>query len=503
MENPKLKLRQITKKFGTKIANDNIDLEVKRGTVHCIIGENGSGKTTLMNMIFGLYKPDSGQIYLDGNEVKIDNPKRAHQYKIGMVHQHFMLFERHTVLENIILGEERSKIFLNMNSSERIIEEMINRYHFQINLRDKIQDLSVGTKQKIEILKILYRGADLIIFDEPTAVLTPEEADQLMEIILNLKKSGKTILFISHKLNEVAKIGDYVTVLRGGQIVYETRCEKDKMQKIAYEMVGKETELNNLPRKPFSPGKVVLELSGGELKKGRAPFSFKVHEGEIVGIAGVDGNGQLELEQMVMGILKQKNCKIKLTGEEISQSTVLERKMKGIVYVPSDRLKYAVMEDETLSDNFLLGNQERENFNAHGIIKHKELLEFGKKIINEYDIRTGGVDATIRTLSGGNQQKVVLGRELSQEHKLVLVAQPTRGLDIGAIEFVHKRILEERDSGKAVILISTELSEIMELSDRIIVLYEGEIMSDAPISEYSREIIGLRMAGRKESIHER
>lgn len=496
MEYPKLKLRQITKRFGTKTASDNIDLEVQKGTIHCIIGENGSGKTTLMNIIFGLYRPDNGQIYLDGKEVRIDSPKTAHRYKIGMVHQHFMLFERYTVLENIILGEEKSKIFLNKGISQKIVEEMIGKYHFDINLQDKIQDLSVGTKQKIEILKILYREAELIIFDEPTAVLTPGEAEQLMEIILNLKKTGKTILFISHKLNEVSKIGDCVTVLRGGRIVYETRSVKDQIRKIAYEMVGKETTLSNLPRKSFQPGKTVLELSGAELREGRTSFSLKVHEGEVVGIAGVDGNGQLELEQVIAGILKQKNCMIKLAGEEISQRNIMERKMRGIVYVPSDRLKYAVMEDETLIDNFLLGNHERDNINVHGIIKQKEILDISKKVIEEYNIRANGLETTVGSLSGGNQQKVVLGRELSQEHKLVLMAQPTRGLDIGAIEFVHRRILEERDEGKAVILISTELSEIMELSDRIIVLYEGEVMSDAPVSEYSREMIGLRMAGR-------
>ena len=502
MEQPVLQIKNITKKFGEKVANDNISLTVQKQTIHCVIGENGSGKTTLMNIIFGLYKPDSGSIFINGQKVRINNPKTACRFKIGMVHQHFMLFERHTVLENIILGEEKSRIILQLNQAQKSLEEMINKYHFNIDLNQKVQDLPVGIRQKIEILKVLYRGADIIIFDEPTAVLTPQEVEQLLEIILNLKKMGKTIIFISHKLNEVSRIGDYVTVLRRGRVVYESPCKDIDMDKIAYEMVGKTIKLNNLPRTPYKPGEVVLEIKDAELRKGKTPISLKVHKGEIVGIAGVDGNGQSELEQLVIGLKYYKNGEIKFCGKDISRSSVMERKKAGIVYVPSDRLKNGVMEVESYINNVLLGNHEKPEFNSHGIINDKQLRAFGKRIIEEYDVKIGDMSDAVNTLSGGNQQKVVLGRELGQNHNLILAAQPTRGLDIGAIEFVHKKLLEERDKGNAIILISTELSEIMELSDRIIVLYEGEIMSDALTTEYSSESIGMRMAGRRDASYE-
>lgn len=492
-----LQLSHITKIFGKITANDDISLTVRKGSIHCILGENGSGKTTLMNVISGLYRPEDGEIFVNGEKARIDNPKDAMKYKIGMVHQHFMLFNQNTVLENIIVGEEKCGLLLKTGEQRRFLQQMIDQYQFQVNLDDRIRSLSVGTKQKVEILKVLYRGADTIIFDEPTAVLTPQEADHLMDIILGLKKSGKTILFISHKLNETLKIGDFITVLRRGRVVYETENRDSTPEKLAYEMVGKETRFGGFERKAYQPGETVLRVEGAQLKEGKAPVSFEVHAGEVLGIAGVDGNGQQELEQLVIGITKQKKCRLEFLGKEISQASVLERKMGGMAYIPSDRLEYAVMEGQTLTFNYLLGNHDREEFQSHGLIRNKKLNEYTEECIGTYDVRTAGAGELLCNLSGGNQQKMVLSRELSQKPKLILAGQPTRGLDIGAIEFVHTTLLKERDKGSAVILISAELSEITELSDKILVLYDGEIMAEDLNAAFTRESLGLLMAGKQ------
>lgn len=492
-----LKLNHITKVFGRIIANDDISLSVEKGSIHCILGENGCGKTTLMNVISGLYKPDAGEVFVNGEKARIDNPKDAMKYKIGMVHQHFMLFNQNTVLENIVVGEERCGAILKTREQRRYLQQMINQFQFHVNLDDRIRNLPVGTKQKVEILKVLYRGADIIIFDEPTAVLTPQEADQLMEIILGLKKDGKTILFISHKLNETLRIGDEITVLRRGKVVYETANENTSPEKLAFEMVGKETHFGGFERKKYEPGETILRIRNAELKKGKTPVSFEVRAGEILGIAGVDGNGQQELEQLIAGILKQKNCDLEFLGKDMSQSSVLERKMAGMAYIPSDRLEYAVMEDQTLTFNYLLGNHSREEFQSHGLIRNRKLSGYTEKCMELYDVRSSGAGERIRNLSGGNQQKMVLSRELSQEPKLILAGQPTRGLDIGAIEFVHTTLLKERDKGNAIILISAELSEITELSDKILVLYNGEVMDEDQKSAFTRESLGLLMAGKR------
>lgn len=492
-----LQLSHITKTFGKVAANDDISLTVRKGSIHCILGENGSGKTTLMNVISGLYKPEEGEIFVNGEKARIENPKDAMKYKIGMVHQHFMLFNQNTVLENIIVGEEKCGIFLKTGEQRRFLQQIIDQYQFQVNLDDRIRDLSVGTKQKVEILKVLYRGADMIIFDEPTAVLTPQEADHLMEIILGLKKDGKTILFISHKLNETLKIGDQITVLRRGKVVYETANQDSTPEKLAYEMVGKETRFGDFERKRYQPGETILKIEGAQLKEGKKPVSFEVHAGEVLGIAGVDGNGQQELEQLIVGIIKQKNCRLEFFGEDMSQTSVLERKMAGMAYIPSDRLEYAVMEEQTLTLNYLLGNHGRDEFQSHGLIRNKKLNAYTEKCIGTYDVRTAGAGERLCNLSGGNQQKMVLSRELSQEPRLILAGQPTRGLDIGAIEFVHTTLLKERDKGNAIILISAELSEITELSDKILVLYDGEIMAEDLKSVFTRESLGLLMAGKQ------
>lgn len=492
-----LQLSHITKRFGNVTANDDINLSIEKGEVHCILGENGCGKTTLMNVISGLYRPEAGEVFVNGEKAQIDSPKDAMKYKIGMVHQHFMLFNQNTVLENIIVGEERCGAVLKTDEQRRELQQMIDKYQFHVGLDDKIRDLSVGTKQRVEILKVLYRGADIIIFDEPTAVLTPQEAEHLMEIILELKESGKTILFISHKLNETLKIGDAITVLRKGRIVYESKKQDTTAEKLAFEMVGKETRFGGFARNEYCPGEPVLKVTGVGLRAEKKPVSFQVRAGEILGIAGVDGNGQQELEQLIVGILKQKEGKIEFLGKDISQSPIIERKMAGMAYIPSDRLEYGVMEGESLSFNYLLGNHERKGFNMHGLIQNKNLKKYAETSVDEYDVRTPGVQEKIGNLSGGNQQKMVLSRELSQNPRLIIAGQPTRGLDIGAIEFVHTMLLKERDKGNAVILISAELSEITELSDRILVLYGGEIMAEDAADAFTRESLGLLMAGKQ------
>lgn len=492
-----LQLSHITKRFGNVTANDDINLSIEKGEVHCILGENGCGKTTLMNVISGLYRPETGEVFVNGEKAQIDSPRDAMKYKIGMVHQHFMLFNQNTVLENIIVGEERCGAVLKTEEQRKELQQMIDKYQFHVNLDDKIRDLSVGTKQRVEILKVLYRGADIIIFDEPTAVLTPQEAEHLMEIILELKESGKTILFISHKLNETLKIGDAITVLRKGRIVYESKKQNTTAEKLAFEMVGKETKFGGFTRNEYCPGDPVLKVTEVGLKAEKKPVSFQVRAGEILRVAGVDGNGQQELEQLIVGILKQKEGRIEFLGRDISQSSIIERKMAGMAYIPSDRLEYGVMEGESLLFNYLLGNHARKGFNMHGLIQHKNLKLYAEKSVSEYDVRTVEIQEKIGNLSGGNQQKMVLSRELSQKPKLIIAGQPTRGLDIGAIEFVHTMLLKERDKGNAVVLISAELNEITELSDRILVLYDGEIMAEDAADTFTRESLGLLMAGKR------
>ena len=312
-----LQLNHVTKIFGKVVANNDINLTVRKGSIHCILGENGSGKSTMMNVIMGLHKPENGEIFINGKKAQIDNPKDAMKYKIGMVHQHFMLFNQNTVLENIIAGEERCGLFLRTAKQRKELEELISQYNFNVNLDDKITDLSVGTKQKVEILRVLYKGADVLIFDEPTAVLTPQEADQLIEIIFTLKETGKTILFISHKMNEIMKVADYITVLRKGEIVFETKKTDASVEKLAFEMVGKETKFGGFDRAPYDPKEPILKISNAELKPGKKPVSFQIRAGEIMGIAGVDGNGQLELEELVVGLMQQKNCKIEFLGKDV------------------------------------------------------------------------------------------------------------------------------------------------------------------------------------------
>lgn len=494
MENA-IEMKGITKRFGDVLANNSIDLTVNDQEIHCLLGENGSGKTTLMNILFGIHKMDEGQIFIHGKEAVIRSPRDASDYGIGMVHQHFMLFNQNTVLENIIVGEERSFCFLQKKKNFQEIKKLVDEYEFQVDLNEKVCNLSVGMKQRVEILKVLYRGAEIIIFDEPTAILTPQESSRLMEIIKSLKMSGKTILFISHKLPEIMQIGDRITVLRKGSVIETVHREDTDEHQLACQMVGREIK-SIIKKEDQSLGEKVLSVEEVPLKKNHKSCSFDIHEGEILGIAGVDGNGQLELEKIITGLEKVENGRLILEGREITHKSILERKMTGMGYIPSDRFEFGILPNYSLERNFLLGNQSRKKFSRKGRIRKAELGKYSSEIVRNYNIKTQGISQIIGTLSGGNQQKVVLGREISQNPKFILAAYPTRGLDIGAAEFVHKTLLQKRSQGCAILLISADLSEIFSLSDHIGVLFENELVALGENDSYMRDRIGLLMAGK-------
>lgn len=489
-----IEMRGITKRFGEVAANRRIDFLVKPQEIHCLLGENGSGKTTLMNVLFGIHAMDEGRIIINGKSANIRSPRDASQLGIGMVHQHFMLFNQNTVLENIILGDERVPLFLDYEKSREDVQALLDRYEFHLNLDDKICDLSVGMKQRVEILKVLYRGAQIIIFDEPTSVLTPQESDILLGMIQNLREQGKTVIFISHKLGETMAIGDSMTVLRKGEAVAHVKRENTSAQDLARHMVGKEID-TRIERKEMFLGECVFEMKDISIWEHRGSCNFQVHENEIFGIAGVDGNGQMELEEGIMGLREHRHGHQYLYGEEITHDSTLRRKLRGMAHIPSDRHKYGILGGQSLSRNYLLGNQDRIQFKSYGLIRSQNIDRFAGDMIETYNVHTAGIEQTAGSLSGGNQQKLVLSRELSQSPKFILAAQPTVGLDIGAIEFVHKTLLQKREEGCAILLISADLSEVMSLSDRIAVMYEGEIIAIGKSSEFTREELGLMMAG--------
>lgn len=493
-----IRMTGIVKCFGPVRANDGIDLTVKRQEIHCLLGENGTGKSTLMNILFGLYHPDAGEIYINEKKASISNPNDAYALGIGMVHQHFMLVNQLTVLENIILGKESGGLFLNRKESRRRVEELVERFGFKIDLDERIVNLSVGMKQRVEILKTLYRGADIIILDEPTAVLTPQEVEELFKILRQLRESGKTIIFITHKLNETMSLSDRITVIRKGKVVFCCDTKDTNEKELATQMVGRQVE-DIVSKAGQKTGPVVLELEGVRLtKRAGETVSLKVHAGEILGIAGVDGNGQQELEEMIVGNRKVLEGTIKIGGTPVQDLSVKARKAMGLGYIPSDRHKNAMVADFSITENFLLGYQENPRYVRHGIVNYGQLKEDAKAQVEEFEIKVAGVEQHIGQLSGGNQQKVILGRETSHDPRLMVVAQPVRGLDIGAIERVHKTLLALKEQGKAILLISAELSEVMNLSDRIAVMYEGEVSAQFTAGTYTKEEIGLFMAGKKQ-----
>ncbi len=490
----------IVKCFGPVRANDGIDFKVKKQDIHCLLGENGTGKSTLMNILFGLYHPDAGEIYINEQKANIANPNDAYALGIGMVHQHFMLVNQLTVLENIILGKESGNFLLDGKESRNKVQDLVERFGFQIDLDEKIVNLSVGTKQRVEILKTLYRGADIIILDEPTAVLTPQEVEELFKILRQLKASGKTIVFITHKLNETMSLSDRVTVIRKGKVVFNCDTRDTNEKELATQMVGRQVEAIVAGR-DGKPGEVLLELKDVRLhSRAKETVNLKVREGEILGIAGVDGNGQKELEDLIIGNQELTEGSIFIYGTSAGNLSIKERKAMGLGYIPSDRHKNAMVSSFSITENFLLGYQEDARYCKKGMVDYKALEEDAKKQVEQFEIKVAGVEQQIGQLSGGNQQKVILGREISHDPRLVVVSQPVRGLDIGAIERVHKTLLQLRNSGKAILLISAELSEVMNLSDRIAVLYEGEVSAQFENGAYTKEEIGLFMAGKKQEV---
>ena len=491
-----IKMTGIVKCFGPVRANDGIDFIVGEQEIHCLLGENGTGKSTLMNILFGLYHQDEGEIFIHGKKAAISNPNDAYELGIGMVHQHFMLVNQLTVLENIIMGNEQGRLFLYKKKCEEKVSELVERFGFKIDLHEKIVNLSVGMRQRVEILKTLYRGADIIILDEPTAVLTPQEVDELFKILRQLKADGKTIVFITHKLNETMALSDRITVLRKGKVVFRCNTSETNEKELATQMVGRSVEAV-MTKKGQKVGDVVLELKNVRLlKKAQETVSLTVHAGEILGIAGVDGNGQQELEAMIVGNQKMKEGTLCINGTEAQKMSVKERKKLGIGYIPSDRHKNAMIADFSIAENFLLGYQEKPQYNKHGFINFENLRKDAQEQVERFETKLAGLDQSIGQLSGGNQQKVILGRETSHNPSFMLVAQPVRGLDIGAIEKVHRTLLELKEQGKTILLISAELSDIMNLSDRIAVLYEGQVSALFENGEYTKEEIGLFMTGK-------
>ena len=498
-----LELRGITKAFPGVLANDHINLTLNEGEIHALLGENGAGKTTLMNILYGLYKPDEGEILVNGQKVDIHSPNNAIVHGIGMVHQHFMLIPPFTITENVILGSEPISIrpFLNYLNAKKSVKEVADKYGFQIDPGQLVESLSVGIEQRVEIVKTLYRGASILILDEPTAVLTPQETDELFAVLRKFKEEGKTIIFISHKLNEVLAISDRITVMRAGKVVGELITAKTKKEEIARLMVGRDVLLC-VDKKPAQLGAPVLEIRSLEgLNKKKLPALKKVfltvHAGEIVGIAGVEGNGQTELIEIITGLRKAIGGDIQLSGRSIINKSAKEIFSAGIAHIPEDRLKRGLITEFTIQENLILGRHQNKKFGGTLFLNRKATQDESNQLVQEFDIRPPNASLLVRQLSGGNQQKVIVARELSRNPICLIAAQPTRGVDIGAIEFIHRRIVDARDGGVAVLLISADLSEIMSLSDRIAVLYEGQIMGIIDSLQTDERQLGLMMTGTK------
>ena len=489
---PLVVLEHITKKFPGVVANDDVSIDLREGEVHALIGENGAGKSTLMRVLYGMYPADAGRITIRGEERKISSPRDAIANGIGMVHQHFVLVDPFTVTENIILGDEGGPI-LHTDGAEQQVTILADSYGFQIDPGATVEDLSVGEEQRVEILKALYRGVDILILDEPTAVLTPAETQELFANLRRLRADGKSIVFISHKLDEVLQIADRITVLRRGAVVGETTPAETSKAKLAEMMVGRPV-LFRLEKPSVESGETVLRLDG--LVAGRLQgLTLDVHAGEIVGVAGVEGNGQRELADTIMGLRPLETGSITLEGRDLAGRSTEEIRNAGIAFVPEDRHEQGLVLDMTLWENTVLGRHDDAEFSGRGgVLFIKKIKELATRLVQLFDVRTRSIEVNAGTLSGGNQQKLILARELETDPRLLLAAQPTRGLDVGAIEFVWTQILQQKEEGRAVLLISAELDEIYALSDRIVTLYEGQITGeyppDAPADEVGRGMLG-------------
>ena len=498
-----IEMLHITKEFPGIRANDDITLQLRRGEIHALLGENGAGKSTLMSVLFGLYQPEHGEIRKDGVKVEINNPNDATALHIGMVHQHFKLVDVFTVLDNIILGAEDTRLgFLQKKEARKKVQELSERYGLKVDLDAKVEDITVGMQQRVEILKMLYRDNEILIFDEPTAVLTPQEIDELMHIMKGLSKEGKSILFISHKLNEIMEVSDRVTVLRKGKYIGTVNTSETTKAELSRMMVGRPVQLE-VQKKPATPGDVVLHVEKlcvpSHLHKRNAVdnVSFDVRAGEIVCIAGIDGNGQTELVYGLTGLDKANGGSVTLCGQDISHATIRQRG-ENMSHIPEDRHKHGLVLDFTLEQNMVLQRFKEKDFQQGGFIKNAAVHEYAENLIEQYDVRSGQGPVTIaRSMSGGNQQKAIIAREIDRNKPLIVAVQPTRGLDVGAIEYIHGQLVAERDKGKAVLLVSLELDEVMNLSDRILVMYEGEIVGEFDPKKVTVEELGLYMAGAK------
>jgi general nucleoside transport system ATP-binding protein len=498
---PVLELRGITKRFPGVLANDNIDLELEEGQVHALLGENGAGKTTLMNILYGLYQPTEGEIFVRGQKVEIHSPSDAIAAGIGMVHQHFMLIPVFTVTENVMLGEEttRAGIVLDRKATAERIQEISDQYNLAVDPWAKVGDLPVGVQQRVEIIKLLYRNADILIFDEPTAVLTPQEADDLFRIMETLTQQGKSIIFITHKLREVLEAADVITVIRRGKMVGSTTPAEADQHSLAAMMVGREVQLE-LEKEEPKLGEVVLAVKDLVVTDPTNlvavdQISFEVYAGEVLGLAGVQGNGQTELVEALTGLMPVKGGTVRIMGEDVTDAAPRVITEAGTAHVPEDRQRDGLVLSFPVMDNLIL-NTYYIPPNAHGMrMEWNGVQERANQLIQQYDIRTPSALTNAGSLSGGNQQKVIVARELSRPIKLLIASQPTRGLDIGSIEYIHGQILQRRDQGVGVLLVSTELDEVLQLSDRIAVMYRGRIVAVVPAEEATKGYIGLLMAG--------
>ena len=504
MEDYVIEMLHITKEFPGIIANDDITLQLKRGEIHALLGENGAGKSTLMSVLFGLYTPEKGVIKKDGKEVKISNPNDATDLGIGMVHQHFMLVDIFSVLDNIILGSEPNKFgFLTKEEARAKVLGLSEKYNLKVDPDAIVEDITVGMQQRVEILKMLYRDNEVLIFDEPTAVLTPQEIDELMKIMKELAAEGKSILFITHKLNEIMEVADRCSILRKGKYIGTVDVANTTKEELSSMMVGRNVKFA-VDKVPANPGKEVLKVENVCVKSkihsndSVHNVSFNVHEGEIVCIAGIDGNGQTEFVGALTGLDDISSGKISLCGEDITNKSIRYKNTHGMSHVPEDRHKHGLVLDYSLEENMILQRYFEPAFQKGGLIKKKEMRQYSDRLASAFDVRSGqGARTIVRSMSGGNQQKAIVAREMDRDHELLIAVQPTRGLDVGAIEYIHEEIVKERDNGKAILLVSLELDEVMNLSDRILVMYEGEIVGEVDPKQTTLQELGLYMSGAK------
>jgi simple sugar transport system ATP-binding protein len=495
-----LELRGITKRFPGVVANDAIDFDLRRGEIHALLGENGAGKSTLMNVLYGLYHPDEGEILINGKPVRIDSPREAIDHGIGMVHQHFMLIPVMTVAENIVLATEPTKggVLLDYDEAVKRVELLSKSFNFAIDPHAKVENITVGQEQRVEILKALYRGADILILDEPTAVLTPQEAEELFGILKTLQREGMSVIFISHKLNEVLAIADRITVLRRGKRIDTIPREGATEQELAKMMVGREVLLR-VEKRESDPGETLLSVEDLEVTDDRGlpavrGVSFDVRAGEIVAIGGVDGNGQTELVEALAGLRKPAGGRISIGERDVTNASPLRHLQSGLGHIPEDRQRRGLVLEFSLAENLALHDYRQQPYSRFGWLRPGRIIAWARRLLKEFDVRGGTAESRASALSGGNQQKVVVAREVERDPRVLIAAQPTRGLDVGAIEFVHRRLVQERDEGRAILLVSLELDEVLSLADRILVIYEGRIVGEYDPTA-SPEELGIAMTG--------